>query len=143
MLLCVDDMLIISKSKSEIQVVKAKLQKEFEMNELGNARRILGMEIERDRKNGTLFLSQKSYSQKVLQRFNMFDSRPMLTPIANHFKLSSSQLPQTEDERKLMQRVPYSSAVGSLMYSMVCSRLDLAYTVSMVSRFMADPRKQH
>ena len=85
------------------------------MNELGNARRILGMEIERDRKNGTLFLSQKSYSQKVLQRFNMFDSRPMLTPIANHFKLSSSQLPQIEDERKLMQRVPYSSAVGSLM----------------------------
>ena len=113
------------------------------MKELGNARRILGIEIERDRKNGTLFLSKKSYIQKVLQRFNLFDSRPVLTRIVSHFKLSSSQSPQTEDERKLMQRVPYSSAVGSLMYSMVCSMPDLAYAVSIVSRFMANPKKQH
>ena len=53
-------MLIASKSKSEIPVVKAQLQKEFEIKELGNARKILGMEIERDKKNGILFLSQKS-----------------------------------------------------------------------------------
>ena len=93
LLLYVDDILIAHKSKSEIQVVKAKLQKEFEMKELGNARRILGMEIERDKKNETLFLSQKSYIQKILQRYNMFDSRSMLTPIASHFKLSSTQSP--------------------------------------------------
>ena len=49
LLMYVDDMLIASKSKSEIQVVKAKLQKEFEMKELENARRILEMEIERDK----------------------------------------------------------------------------------------------
>ena len=73
----------------------------------------------------------------------MEDSRPMHTPIASHFKLSSSQSPQTEDERKLMLIVPYSSAVGSLMYLMVCSRPDSAYAVSRVSRFMADPEKQH
>ena len=42
-----------------------------------------------------------------------------------------------------MKRVPYSSAVGSLIYSMVCSRPYLAYVVNMVSRFMSDPRKQH
>ena len=60
LLLFVDDMLIASKSKPEIQVVKAKLEKEFEMKKLRNARRILGMEIERDRKNEKLFLSQKS-----------------------------------------------------------------------------------
>ena len=59
------------------------------MKELGNARRILGMEIKRDIKNGTLFLSQKSYIQKVLQRFSIVDPRPVLTPIASHFKLSS------------------------------------------------------
>ena len=66
LLLYVDDILIASKSKLEIQVAKAKLQKEFEMKELGNARKILGMEIERDRKNDTLFLLQISYIQKVL-----------------------------------------------------------------------------
>ena len=70
--------------------MKAKLEKEFEMKKLRNARRILGMEIERDRKNEKLFLSQKSYVQKVLQRFNMVDLRHVLTRIASHFKLSSS-----------------------------------------------------
>ena len=73
----------------------------------------------------------------------MFDSRLVLTPIASHFKLSSSQSPQTENERKLLQRVPYFSAVGSLMYSMVCSRPNLAYAVSMVSNFMASLGKQY
>ena len=48
-------MLIASKSQSEIQEVKAKLKREFDKKELGNAKRILGMEIERGRKNETLF----------------------------------------------------------------------------------------
>lgn len=42
-----------------------------------------------------------------------------------------------------MSRVPYSSAVGSLMYAMVCTRPDLAYAVSVVSRFMGQPGKEH
>ena len=42
-----------------------------------------------------------------------------------------------------MSRVPYSSAVGSLMYAMICTRPDLAYAVSMVSRYMANPGKEH
>jgi len=42
-----------------------------------------------------------------------------------------------------MSRVPYASAVGSLMYAMVCTRTDLAYAVSTVSRFMSNPGKQH
>ncbi|XP_074318246.1 secreted RxLR effector protein 161-like [Silene latifolia] len=42
-----------------------------------------------------------------------------------------------------MSRVPYSSAVGSLMYAMVCTRPDLAQSVSVVSRFMGDPGKEH
>ena len=42
-----------------------------------------------------------------------------------------------------MSHVPYSSAVGSLMYAMVCTRPDIAYAVSVVSRYMANPGKQH
>ena len=42
-----------------------------------------------------------------------------------------------------MFRVPYSSTVGYLMYAMGCSRLDLAYAVSTVSRYMAKPGKEH
>lgn len=42
-----------------------------------------------------------------------------------------------------MSRVSYSSAVGSLMYTMVCSRPDLSRALSIVSRYMANPGKEH
>ena len=42
-----------------------------------------------------------------------------------------------------MSEVPYSSAVGSLMYAIVCSRLDLSYAMSLVSRYMSNPSKEH
>ncbi|KAG8501913.1 hypothetical protein CXB51_004578 [Gossypium anomalum] len=60
-----------------------------------------------------------------------------------HFRLSSALSPQSDDEIKYMSHVPYSSAVGSLMYAMVCSRPDLSYAVSAVSRYMANPGKEH
>ncbi|GKC60615.1 hypothetical protein Tco_1088213, partial [Tanacetum coccineum] len=52
-------------------------------------------------------------------------------------------IPGTNKEVKYMKTVPYSSAVGSLMYAMVCTRHDLAHATSVVSRFMANPGKAH
>uniref|UniRef100_A0ACD5XBE3 Uncharacterized protein n=1 Tax=Avena sativa TaxID=4498 RepID=A0ACD5XBE3_AVESA len=71
LLLYVDDMLIAAKGMKEITTLKAHLSSEFEMKDLGAAKKILGMEITRDRKSGLLFLSQQSYIKKVLHRFNM------------------------------------------------------------------------
>ena len=42
-----------------------------------------------------------------------------------------------------MSRVPYASAVGSLMYAMVCTRPDIAHAVGVLSRFMSKPGKEH
>ena len=42
-----------------------------------------------------------------------------------------------------MSKVPYSNVVGCLMYATVCTRLDLAFVVSLISRFMANPGKVH
>jgi hypothetical protein len=139
----VDDMLIAVKSKIDIANIKAQLSSEFEMKDLGAAEKILGMEITRDRKSDLLFLSQHGYIQKVLRHFNMHDSKPVSTPIAPHFKLSSFQSPSTDSEFEYMSKVPYSSAVGSLMYAMVCSRPDLSYATSLVSRYMANLGKEH
>jgi len=73
----------------------------------------------------------------------MSEVRPVATSLAGHFKLSSKQRPQSPKEE--MSRVPYASAVGSLMYAMVCARPDLAYAVavSTVNRFMSNLGKQH
>ena len=123
--------------------MKEHLSSEFEMKDLGAAKKILGMEIKRDRKSRLLFLSQQSYVEKVLQRFNMHDAKSVSTPVAPHFKLSALQCPSSDEDIEYMSRVPYSSAVGSLMYAMVCSRPDLSYAMSLVSRYMANPGKEH
>jgi hypothetical protein len=136
-------MLIVAKSMKEITTLKAQLSSEFEIKDLGPAKKILGMEIKRDGKSSFLFLSQKKYIEKVLHHFNMHDAKFVSTPIASHFKLSALQCPTSEDDIEYMSRVPYSSVVGSLMYAMVCSRPDLSHAMSLVSRYMANLGKEH
>jgi hypothetical protein len=125
LLLYVDDMLIAAKSKKEITTLKSQLSSEFKMKDLGAAKKILGVEITRDRKSGLLFLGQHDYINKVLHRFNMPNENKVTTPIAPHFKLSSTQCPITDEEIEYMSRVSYSTVAGSLIYAMVCSRPDL------------------
>ncbi|KAJ4724427.1 Retrovirus-related Pol polyprotein from transposon TNT 1-94 [Melia azedarach] len=138
-----DDMLIAAENKSDVQKLKDLLSVEFEMKDLGAARKILGMEIYRDRSKKKLFLSQKGYIQKILSRFGMSTAKPIDTPSAANAHLSVAFAPKSVEEKEYMSRVPYTSAVGSLMYAMVCTRPDLAQSVSVVSRFMGEPGKEH
>ena len=41
-----------------------------------------------------------------------------------------------------MSHVPYASVVGSLMYAMVCTRLDIAHAVGFLSMYMSKPGKE-
>ncbi|KAE8664067.1 hypothetical protein F3Y22_tig00112857pilonHSYRG00227 [Hibiscus syriacus] len=94
-------------------------------------------------KVGDLLLSQAEYINKVLSRFNMQDAKPVSTPLGVHFRLSEEQSPKTEEERAQMVKVMYASAIGSLIYDMVCTRPDIAQAVGAVSRYMNNPGKVH
>ncbi|RVW79759.1 Retrovirus-related Pol polyprotein from transposon TNT 1-94 [Vitis vinifera] len=131
------------KNRAEINKLKQLLSSEFEMKDLGAAKKILGMEIWRDRDAGLLYVSQQKYIEKLMQAFHMDHSKPVSTPLAQHFKFDHSTLPSTDEEVEYMKSVPYSSVVGSLMYAMVCTRPDLAFAISVVSRFMSNPGKAH
>ena len=90
LLLYVDDMLIASRSQTEVDRMKKQLSKHFEMKELGEARKILGMDILRDKAAGKIWLSQGAYTRKVLKKFGVDNSsKAMSLPIASHFQLSS------------------------------------------------------
>jgi len=124
LLLYVNDMLIATRNKTHIQKLKAQLKKEFDMKNLREAKKILGMEITRDRGSGRLWLSQENYVLKVLERFNMSETRLVTTLLAGHFKLPSKQYPQSPKEEKISQE-PYANVVRSLMYALICTRPDL------------------
>ena len=113
------------------------------MKDLGAANFILGMEIRRDRANKMISLNQRKYVETVLQRFNMQESKPVKFPIPVAVKLSVEQCPKTLEEEEDMSQFPYASAVGSLMYAMVCTRPDIAHAVGVLSRYMSKPGKEH
>ncbi|KAE8668465.1 Flavonol synthase/flavanone 3-hydroxylase [Hibiscus syriacus] len=129
LLFYVDDMLVARPNKDHIEELKTQLAKEFEMKDLGSTNKILGMQIHRDRSNRNIWLSQKNYLKKILSRFNIQDCKPISNPLPINFKLSSSMSPSCEEERMEISRVPYASAVGSLMFAMICTRPDIAQAV--------------
>ena len=143
LILYVDDMLIAGKSHKEIDALKARLHETFDMKDLGDANHILGMRIIRDRKKHVLYLSLKEYIGKVLQRFHMEGAKSISTPLPPYVKLSALDSPQTKVERTEMVKIPYASACGGLMYAMVATRPDIAFAVGVISRYMANPGKQH
>ena len=143
LLLYVDDMLVVSSDMDDIRRLKHQLSKEFDMKDLGPTKKILGMQITRDKQKGLLQLSQAKYINHILQRFNMSNVKLFGTPLASHFHLSKDQSPETEEEREFMAKVPYALAIGSLMYIMVCTIPDIGYAVGVVSRFMSNLGKAY
>ncbi|MCO5599177.1 hypothetical protein L7F22_053277 [Adiantum nelumboides] len=63
--------------------------------------------------------------------------------MAAYVKLSKNDCPKSDAENAKMKKVPYSSAIGSLMYAMVSTRPDIAFAMGVVSRYMANPGKKH
>ena len=72
----------------------------------------------------------------------MQDSKPVNVPIPVGTKLFAKQCPKTQEEVEDMSHVPYASAVGSLMYAMVCTRPDIAHAVGVLRRFISNPGKE-
>jgi hypothetical protein len=73
----------------------------------------------------------------------MHGSKPVKVPIPIGVKLYPDQCPKTWEEEEDMSHVLYASAVGSLMYAMVCTRTDIAHAVGVLSRYMSKPGKEH
>ena len=139
LILYVDDILLIGNDVEMLQETKESLERSFSMKDLGVATYIPGIRIYRDRSRRLIGLSQSTYLDKVLNKFNMESSNKGFLPMSHGVKLSKTQCPSTTDERSRMSAIPYASAVGSIMYAMICSRLDISYAQSVTSRYQADP----
>jgi hypothetical protein len=95
------------------------LSSHFDRKDVGEASNVLGIEIHRDRSKGMLGLSQKSYTEKVLKKFNMSKCNPTSTPIVKGTKFGNFQCRRNQYEIDEMKVVPYAYIVGTLMYAQV------------------------
>ena len=116
----------------EMATLQSKLNDTFDMKDLGIVNHILGMRTMRDRQKQLLYLSQTEYIHKVLKHFNMEVGKIVSIPLASYVKLRLSDCPKSDAKLTNMAKVPYSSAFGSLMYTMICMRPYIAHAVGVV-----------
>ncbi|KAI3702758.1 hypothetical protein L6452_28510 [Arctium lappa] len=143
LVLYVDDILIMGNDIPTLHGVKSWLGKCFSMKDLGEAAYILGIKIYRDRLKRLIGLSQSTYIDKVLKRFKMEDSKRGFVPMQPGIILSTSQSPSTKVELEKMNGIPYASAIGSIIYAMICTRPDVSCALSMTSRYQQNPGDSH
>ncbi|GJY67166.1 retrotransposon protein, putative, ty1-copia subclass [Tanacetum coccineum] len=115
----------------------------FAMKDLGDASYILGIKIYRDRSKRLIGLSQDTYLDKILKKFKIENSKKGNPPLHYGIKISKDLCLKTDEELDRMSRVPYASAIGSIMYVMMCTRSDVSFDLSMVSRHQQNPCEGH
>ena len=134
--LYVDDITMASKDIETINQDKAALRESYEMTDLGNISWILGMHVTCDRDAGWIAISQEKYAEEILERFGKSDIRPISTPTLANEHLTKLTSPEIDVKS-------YQSAIGALMYPMLGTRPDLAYTVAALGRHSASPGAEH
>ncbi|XP_062088866.1 secreted RxLR effector protein 161-like [Humulus lupulus] len=73
----------------------------------------------------------------------MGDAKSTSIPLGGQFSLTKEQSPSSTELIEEMKNAPYAMALGCLMYIMVSTRPDLVHSLSILSRFMANPGMEH
>lgn len=141
--LYVDDLVLSASSVQGLEKVKLRLESEFKMKRLGALSYCLGVQVIRNRKQGTVTITQSKYVEDILEKFNLSAAKPVGTLLAANEKLSTNDQPTTELEKAEMSTVPYKSAVGCLIYLNVWTRYDIAKATQAVAQHLQNPGKSH
>jgi hypothetical protein len=139
----VDNITFASKSKAKIAELKAAIAEHFKLRNLGPTTFQLGVEITREHLQRTLHLSQRRYTQDLLERYGFVDSSPVSMPMDPSVSLTSAHTLSMPEDKAFMCTVPYVSAVGALMYLAIAMHPDIAFAVGVLCRFMARPGPEH
>lgn len=138
----VDDMILAGSHRRMLDEVKEMLKSKFELTELGEPRKFLGVEVERDRNKGTISLGQNRYVENILKRMQLegADVHSAPTPLDNAEHLLEAS---TDPNEKLHSPSEYATAIGMLMYAAICTRPDISFAVQTLSQFNQKPTETH
>lgn len=134
----VDDLLIASSSKDEMQRIKDGIAQQVKVVDKGEAKYFLSLEIERQGELGEISINQKSQIQKLLKNYSMENCRPVSTPLDPKYQVKCEN-----NDCKLADQVQYQSLIGSLMYIAIHTRPDILHSVSKLSQMNNKPHSEH
>ena len=113
------------------------------MKDLGNTRYYLGLEIEHC--SDVILVHQTNYTQKVLRYFNEDKAKPSSTPMVVR-SLDAKRdpfRPKKDDDEILEPKVPYLSAISTLLYLNQCTRPDISFAINLLARYSNAPTCNH
>ena len=91
------------------------------MKDLGPLHHFLGVKVIQDQLAGVIWIDQPSYTE-ILQKFGMYDCKPVSTPVNPDVKLVSSESPDEVCDQQM-----YQAVIGNLLYLYTKTRPDIAY----------------
>lgn len=135
--LFVDDGFITSDSHRALESIVTSLRNAFEIT-IGDGHIFVGIQIERNRVEKTLFIHQEAYTKRIINKFKMSDAKASAAPADPNVRLTSID---TSVEESI--QVPFREAVGSLMFLAVVTRPDIVYAVNSVSKYLCNHSESH
>lgn len=132
----VDDIAIFSKNPNEF---KNEVKNRFKIKDLGEAKLLLGMKIEKETNATTL--SQSHYIDKLLELFDCSDIHPARTPLNPKEKLTNASVQEVEEFKALNRN--FRAIVGALNFLSCTTRADITFAVSTLSQFLQRPGIKH
>eukprot|EP00873_Tetraselmis_striata_P037639 jgi/Tetstr1/457903/TSEL_044421.t1 len=143
-LVYVDDILVVSDSVEWIRSAKSAIGAEFNMTDFGEAAFVLGMDLTRCWASGTIRLSQEQYTLELLEKYGMQDCSPAKTPMGSgHYTDLASASDADKAPLSREDHETYRAILGSVNFLTMCTRPDLAFAISVLSRFQSAPQKIH
>jgi hypothetical protein len=139
----VDDTLMVHNDDSLCNQVVNGLRAKFEITDLGEPTRLLGMRVACNSATGAIALSQESYIRELLQRFNIEDCKPSQLPHQPGMFLTESMSPSTQEEKEAMSNTPYGELIGALLWLSINTRPDILPAVGVLCRFVKNPGQRH
>jgi transposase InsO family protein len=138
--LYVDNLGVAADRESDVERVRAQLQSKFTMTDEPDDQ-FLQMKFKYA--DGHMILSQTQAIDDLLVSTNMESALPVSTPM-DALTVSKDDCPSVgSDEWHHMQQIPYRETIGSLSHICRNTRPDIAYAVSVASRYLANPGQKH
>ena len=134
----VDDALFMGSNKTQVLDHKKKFMKKWESRDLGEAKEYLGMRIMRDWKKWSLTLDQSKYANKVIKHFGQENCKETVVPLPTGYTLHAKV-----GEINASLQSQYQSIIRSLLYIMLRTRPDLAYSVIKMSQYSSNSSEEH
>jgi hypothetical protein len=143
LLLYVDDVLIASTSPKLAEELSSKLTRRFKVSMKGPLDVYLGIKIEHMRSECIVYLSQEDYIKEVCKKYGVSPDGTTDTPIQPNWYVNGEEerAQMSNADHAFVDSFPYRQIIGSCLYLAICTRVDIAYAVNYLARFMEAPTK--